>query len=200
VRAFERHEVDAIAAELAPERRAIPLFAAATGLRPEEWQALERRDVDRGGRILHVRRTVSSGEVVDLGKTKRSRRQIPLTGRALDALDLVPPRLDTPLLFPADRGGVINLDNFRRREWHPAVEAAGIPTPARIYDLRSTFASDALAAGVGIHALARVMGTSTTMIERHYGTLLDGAMESIAGRLDALDTERDREDEPSSSP
>jgi integrase len=200
VRAFERHEVDAIAAELAPERRAIPLFAAATGLRPEEWQALERRDVDRGGRILHVRRTVSSGEVVDLGKTKRSRRQIPLTGRALDALDLVPPRLDTPLLFPADRGGVINLDNFRRREWHPAVEAAGIPTPARIYDLRSTFASDALAAGVGIHALARVMGTSTTMIERHYGTLLDGAMESIAGRLDALDTERDREDERSSSP
>jgi len=200
VRAFERHEVDAIAAELAPERRAIPLFAAATGLRPEEWQALERRDVDRGGRILHVRRTVSSGEVVDLGKTKRSRRQIPLTGRALDALDLVPPRLDTPLLFPADRGGVINLDNFRRREWHPAVEAAGIPTPARIYDLRSTFASDALAAGVGIHALARVMGTSTTMIARHYGTLLDGAMESIAGRLDALDTERDREDERSSSP
>ena len=200
MRAFERHEVDAIAAELAPERRAIPLFAAATGLRPEEWQALERRDVDRGGRILHVRRTVSSGEVVDLGKTKRSRRQIPLTGRALDALDLVPPRLDTPLLFPADRGGVINLDNFRRREWHPAVEAAGIPTPARIYDLRSTFASDALAAGVGIHALARVMGTSTTMIERHYGTLLDGAMESIAGRLDALDTERDREDERSSSP
>ena len=36
------------------------------------------------------------------------------------------------------------------------------------------------------------MGTSTTMIERHYGTLLDGAMESIAGRLDALDAERDR--------
>jgi hypothetical protein len=27
--------------------------------------------------------------------------------------------------------------------------------------------------------------------ERHYGTLLDGAMESIAGRLDALGAERD---------
>ena len=63
-------------------------------------------------------------------------------------------------------------------------------TPARIYDLRSTFASDALAAGVGIHALARIMGTSVRMIERHYGTLLDGALESIAGRLDALDQER----------
>jgi integrase len=79
------------------------------------------------------------------------------------------------------RGGIINLDNSAAREWHPAVEASGVALPARIYDLRSTFASDALAAGIGIHALARVMGTSTTMIERHYGTLLDGALESITG-------------------
>ena len=42
-----------------------------------------------------------------------------------------------------------------------------------------------------IHALARIVGTSVRMIERHYGTLLDGAMESIAWRLDALDAERD---------
>jgi hypothetical protein len=34
------------------------------------------------------------------------------------------------------------------------------------------------------------MGTSVRMIERHYGKLLDGAMESIATRLDALDRER----------
>jgi integrase len=191
VRTFTRDELDAIAAELAPAFRPLPVFAAATGLRPEEWQALVRRDVDRHGRILNVRRTVSGGEVVDLGKTQRSRRQVPLSARALDALDLSPPRLDTPLLFPAERGGILNLDNFRRREWHPAVEASGVAPPARIYDLRSTFASDALAAGVGIHALARLMGTSTTMIERHYRTLLDGAMESIAGRLDALDAQRD---------
>jgi hypothetical protein len=36
--------------------------------------------------------------------------------------------------------------------------------------------------------LARVMGTSMRMIERHYGTLLDRALEGIAERLDALDT------------
>jgi hypothetical protein len=53
---------------------------------------------------------------------------------------------------------VLNLDNWRRREWAPAIEASGVATPARVYDLRSTFASNALAAKVGIHELARVMG------------------------------------------
>jgi hypothetical protein len=42
---------------------------------------------------------------------------------------------------------VLNLNNFRNRIWTPAIEASGVRTPARIYDLRSTFASNALAAG-----------------------------------------------------
>ena len=36
------------------------------------------------------------------------------------------------------------------------------------------------------------MGTSIDMIERHYGMLLDGALEEISGRLDALHAERGR--------
>jgi integrase len=189
VRAFTSAEVQAIAAELAPAHRPLPIFAAATGLRPEEWAALERRDVDWQGRVLNVRRTISSGELVELGKTTRSRRQVPLSRRALDALDALPPRLDTPLLFPATRGGVLNLDNWRRREWAPAIEASGTRKPARIYDLRSTFASNALAAGVSVFELARIMGTSAHMIERSYGVLIEGAGAGIAGRLDVFDAQ-----------
>jgi hypothetical protein len=70
----------------------------------------------------------------------------------------------------------------------PAVEAAGITKPCRIYDLRSTFASNALAAGVTVFELARVMGTSVAMIEHHYGVLIDGAHAGIVGRLDAIET------------
>ena len=187
VRVYTADELEAIAAELSVIYRPLPAFAAATGLRPEEWAALERRDVDRAAGVVNVRRTVSDGEIVDLGKTTRSRRQVPLSSRALATIDELAPRLPHVLLFPAPAGGLLHLDNFRRRQWAPAIEASGVAKPARIYDLRSTFASRALAAGVSAFELARVMGTSVQMIERHYGTLLDGAGAGIAARLDAFD-------------
>ena len=184
IRVFSYEELEAIAAELSPEYRPLPMFAASTGLRPEEWQVLERKDIDRKGRVLNVRRTISCGEVVELGKTSRSRRQVPLSAGALEALDMV---VSIPLLFTAPKGGVINLDNFRRREWVPAIEAAGIEGPARIYDLRCTFASNSLAAGIQPFEVAKVMGTSMEMLERHYGSLLQGSAASIADRLGAFE-------------
>ena len=55
----------------------------------------------------------------------------------------------------------------------------------RLYDLRSTFASNALAAGITMFELARIMGTSVKMLEQHYGTLIDTAHDAILSRLDA---------------
>jgi integrase len=197
VRVFSFDELEGIAAELSAIYRPMPAFAAATGLRPEEWAALARGDIDRRAGQIHIHRTISEDEhgrklLVDLAKTNVSRRQVPLSKRALAALDELPARLDTPRLFPAPKGGLLNLDHFRHREWSPAIEASGIRRPARIYDLRSTFASRAIAAGVPVFELAKIMGTSVRMIERHYGTLLDGAGAGIASRLDAYD-ERERE-------
>jgi hypothetical protein len=73
-----------------------------------------------------------------------------------------------------------------------AAMASGIATPARIYDLRSTFASNALAAGITVFELAKLMGTSVTMIERSYGTLIGGAHAGITGRLDAIEAQLER--------
>jgi integrase len=78
-------------------------------------------------------------------------------------------------------------EQLSRREWAPAIEASGTRRPARIYDLRSTYASSALAAGVSIFELPKIMGTSIRMIERHYGALLDGSAATIAAKLDAYD-------------
>ena len=43
-----------------------------------------------------------------------------------------------------------------------------------------------------VFQLARVMGTSVRMIERHYGALLDGAHNVIASRLDAFEAELEK--------
>jgi integrase len=134
-----------------------------------------------------------TGELVELGKTTRSRRQVPLSARALKALDEIPPRLDTTFVFAANRGGPFDLANFRRRAWQPAIEASGVNRPARIYDMRSTFASNSLAAGISVFELARIMGTSVAMIERHYGTLIEGAGADIVRRLDAFDNNASKE-------
>jgi integrase len=150
VRVYMPKELKKIAKELDRRGAAAVAFAAATGLRPAEWAVLERRDVDRKRRVLTVRGT----------KTQRSRREVPLTGAALAALDSLPARLDSPYVFAGPKRGPFDLANFRRREWGPAIEAAGITKPARMYDLRSTFASNALAAGITVYELARIMGTS----------------------------------------
>ena len=159
VQTFTLAEVDKIAAELGDKLGPVVQFAAATGLRPEEWIALERQDVDRAAGIVRVARTHVSGRTKPHCKTSASSRDVPLSARALAALDALPTRIDTRLLFPTASGGHLHLENFRRRDWKPALEAAGVPY-RRIYDLRSTFASHALATGVSAFELARTMGTS----------------------------------------
>jgi hypothetical protein len=41
-----------------------------------------------------------------------------------------------------------------------------------------------------VFELARIMGTSVRMVERHYGTLLQGSGDAIRSKLDAYDSQR----------
>jgi integrase len=181
---FTREEIDMLDEELGPAHGPLVAFAAETGLRTSEWAALERRDVDRTAKAVAVQRRVSDGNVTPYPKTVRSRRSVPLTVRALEALDRMPPRLDTTILFPTVTGRYIGLDTWRTREWYEALDAAGLARRGP-YHLRHTFATEALAAGISTWELARLMGTSVAMIDRTYGHLARDAEASIRARLDA---------------
>ena len=88
----------------------------------------------------------------------------------------MPSRVDTPLLFPGARGGHLDLHNFRERHWKAALRAAGLEY-RRPYDLRHTYATFSIAAGISLFALARRMGTSLEMIDKTYGHLAPDADE-----------------------
>jgi integrase len=178
-----------VAAPLGPTFRPMVLFAAATGLRPSELFALEHGDVDYEAGVVHVRRAYANGRVKQT-KTRLSRRAVPLQAIALEAFDQLHPQRDSPLLFPNSRGGYVDFRNFNRRHWKPVQRALGIEPLRDLYDLRHTYATFALRAGVPVFAVSRFMGTSIAMIDLHYGHLAVDSFEHAVSLLDGLALER----------
>jgi integrase len=165
------------------------VFGAATGLRPSELFALEHGDLDGEAGVVHVRRAYANGRVKH-PKTRLSRRAVPLQAIALEALDQLRLQGESPLLFPNSRGGYLDFRNFNRRHWKPIQRAAGIEPLRDLYDLRHTYATFALRAGVPVFALSRFMGTSIAMIDLHYGHLAADSYQHAVSLLDALALER----------
>lgn len=129
-------------------------------------------------------------EARNLTRALTEARDLPNVSRA-DAAELVvlaadrkrtrspSPKLDSPLLFPAAGGGYIDLEKFRRDHWAPAIRASGIEHH-RIYDLRRSFASSAIAAGVSLFLPRRIMGTSVAQIDATTGTFCPTARTTCA--------------------
>jgi integrase len=169
---LEPDYVEALAEAIAFPYDVMVIVAAWCYLRPSEAVQLERRDVGDG--VVHVRGV----------KTRRSDRHVPLPGRAREALDRLPTRIDSRLIFPAARGGVIDLHNWSARHFKPAARLIGLD--ATPYSLRHSGISWALAAGVPPTDVARFAGTSITMLERHYAHQLTDSLENARLRLDAF--------------
>src|SRR5207247_288391 len=150
---------------------------------------LEQGGVDRAAGVVQIRRAYANGRL-KYPKTRLSRRAVPLQAIALEALDQLPLRDDSPLLFPNARGGHLDFRNFNRRHWKPVQRAVGIEPLRDLYDLRHTYATFALRAGVPVFALSRFMGTSIAMIDLHYGHLAVDSYQHAVSLLDALALER----------
>ena len=170
--------------ELLQHYRAIPLVGCLTGLRPSELLALERRDVDRHAKVLHVRRVLIGGQLRPYGKTTRALRVVPLAEKALDALEDHPARIGTTLLFTTQTGTPIDLHRWRSRHWTPALRAAGLPHRGP-YAMRHTFASWAIAAGLPTFEIAATMGTSLEQLSKTYAHLLPDSADRARVALDA---------------
>jgi integrase len=178
------HEVEELAAACVEDR--MVLLAALTGLRQGELFALRdsRVDLERGLIIVDVGAYEGRATAT---KTRKSRRRVYLSRLAKVTLTeqlLARKPNDDGLVFPSPKGLIWRKDNFMGRVFRPARRRAGFDE-LTFHDLRHTYASLMIEAGVSPLVIAEQMGHSDARLAlQRYGHLYPGASERAAQALD----------------
>ena len=177
-------------------------LAFASGLRMGELLALEYGphglDLDAGA--VRVRASLDRAKDEtgtyrrQAPKSKASRRDVPLPADAVTAmrehrLATGRPADGSPVFLRPDGGQWTPIAPYRA--FRRAAEAAGIAAPLpNPHDARHAYATWALAAGISVHGVARLLGhTDATLVLRRYGHALPDELAGAADTLSAwLDT------------
>lgn len=164
-----------------------------TGLRFGELAALRVSDFDPLRRRLHVRRSVTdvNGRMV-IGEPKTHQHRevgVPrfLVEEIAEHLAAIGRRGDD-LIFTAPEGGVLRLNNVRRRGFDRGTAAVGL-TGFTPHALRHTAASLAVASGADVKAVQRMLGhASAAMTLDVYAGLFEDGLDAVADAMDATAT------------
>lgn len=141
-----------------------------TGMRPGEVFGLKWEHVNLAAGELLVAHAVTYGPnkvpVLSTPKTKRPRR-ITFTAELVQVLiehKDATASIDNPLglVFPNIDGEMIHPNNWSKRDFKNALEAAGLPRSVRLYDLRHTMATLAIVADIHPKIVSERLGHATT--------------------------------------
>lgn len=143
-----------------------------TGMRPGEVFGLTWEHVDLARGELVVAHAVTYGAdrvpLLSTTKTKKPRR-ITFTQELAQVLaehreatsSIVNP---LGLVFPNIEGGLIHPNHWSKRDFKSALKVAGLPSSVRLYDLRHSMATLALAAGIHPKVVSERLGHATTKL------------------------------------
>ncbi len=164
-----------------------PFFMTAifTGMRRGELLALRWSDINWASGHVHVRRTLSLGQIHE-PKSKRAIRAIvmsPVLVSTLKKHRLSCPHSDTDLVFPNTLGGIMDGRNMYQREYMAALRRAGL-RHIRFHDLRHTYASMLISQSENIKFIQHQLGHASiqTTLDR-YGHLLPEVHNGVGQRL-----------------
>jgi integrase len=189
-------------------------LAITTGMRPSEYCALKWPDLDLDKQTVSINRSIDSlpggGWEFAENKTGRSRRQIKLQGTVAEAsrehrrlqeeekAAAGERWLGLDLVFTNELGGPVDRHNLAQRNFRRILKTAALPQ-IRLYDLRHTAATLALAAGVPIKVVSEMLGhTSTAFTMDVYCHVLPHMQEEAADKVERLlmGDEPEREPQP----
>lgn len=176
-------------------------LALTTGMREAELLGLRWSDIDFRAGTVTVNQTLAwAGGKHYFSEPKiTSRRTIPLTAQALEALKAHRKRQaeerlkageawqDLGLVFCTSTGNLLNPSNLLNRWWRAVLKKAGIELKVRFHDLRHTVATLLLARGVLVKTVQAILGHATaSMTLDQYGHVLRGAERQAADTLQRL--------------
>lgn len=183
-------QIVALADAIDPRYRTLVLFAAYTGIRAGEIEALRVQRVDLGRGAVDVVESLADvrGRLV-FGPTKTySRRTVRLPAFLCDlvAAHLADRPVDPDaLVFVGEQGGPMRHNLFYARRFKPAVRAAGLPERLRFHDLRHTCAALLIAQGAHPRAMMERLGHSSVQVTiDRYGHLLPSLDDTLVEGLD----------------
>lgn len=180
-----------VLADACNEYRPLILFLAYTGVRWGEATAIRIGRVDLKARRVRIAESwgYAGGKMYIQDSTKNhERRSVPIPEFLVKELaDLISDRAPDDLLFRAPEGGTLMVNNFVRRHFKAAVNAAELGAlPITIHRLRHTAASLAIASGADVKVIQTMLGHKTaTMTLDTYGHLWPDRLDEVSDRLDA---------------
>jgi IS5 family transposase len=133
-RARRLAELRAMMDNAPPRWRPFIVAAIFTGMRASELRGLRWEDVDLEAGVIHVRQRADAWGTLGAPKSKAGRREIPLAPAVINALRewrLACPKGELDLVFPNERGKVLNLPNVWRRVFAPLQVRCGIVAEGR---------------------------------------------------------------------
>jgi integrase len=172
-----------------------PVFAVAltTAARPSEYLALKWQDINWERGTVSITRTLergSGGWRFAETKRARSRRMIKLQGWVLELLrDLRAQPKPAELIFTTPSGRPIDSDKLATT-CKLILQTAGLPM-IRLYDLRHTGATLALAAGVPPKVVSEQLGHASAAFTLDiYSHVLPHMQEEAAAKVESVLTKR----------
>jgi integrase len=128
-----------------------------TGLRPEEVFRIKIENLDFRERTIFN----------PFGKTKAARRKVTMTEEVFQLLKRRVDKSTSVYVFPAKGDSERPIGSVRKAHDN-AVERAGITDHFRLYDLRHTFATRSVAAGVDLPTLSAILGHTSIQMTMRY--------------------------------